>query len=95
MELTIMAATLQQLPTTFLMNALYCNPSAATFSWNISGQTGPVTRSQVLSELANRSGQGDSSQIVSNQIQPNATNSASTANTKSGAAGVTDKSQLK
>lgn len=72
-----MAATLQQLPTTFLMLALYDNPSAQTFPWNLAGQSGDVTRTQVLTELSNRSGQNDSSQIVSAKTTPVGTTNGS------------------
>jgi hypothetical protein len=55
-----MAASLSQYTTTYLMNALYTNPTAQTFPWE-----NGFTRAQILTELANRSGQNDVSQIVS------------------------------
>lgn len=57
-----MAATLQQYPTTFLMIALYDNPTAKSFPWE-----NGFTRAQVVQELQNRSGEGDVSQIVSSK----------------------------
>lgn len=47
------------------MQALYDNPTSTTFSWNIAGQAGPVNRQQIVTELNNRSGQGDTPTIVS------------------------------
>jgi hypothetical protein len=55
-----MAASLQQYSTTYLMGALYANPFAQSFPWE-----NGFTRAQVLTELNNRSGQGDVSQIIS------------------------------
>jgi hypothetical protein len=57
-------ATLQQLPTTFLMQVLFSNPTAQSFPWSVQGISGSPSRAQLLNELANRSGEGDSSQII-------------------------------
>jgi hypothetical protein len=70
-------ATLQQYTTTYLMNALYTNPTATTFPWE-----NGFSRTQILTELSNRSGQGDSSQIVSNLPLVGTTDGNSTVNDK-------------
>ena len=50
-------ATLQQLTTTQLIAMLYDNPTAQSFPFNVAGISGFPTRSQLLAELANRSGE--------------------------------------
>lgn len=70
-------ASLHQYTTTFLMNALYTNPTAQTFPWE-----NGITRAQIRTELANRSGENDSSEIVSNLTSVGTTDGATTANNK-------------